>query len=264
MRIVSACLGLVLLASAAPAASPAEEAAADHLARLIHSAIVMRLPPVFEDRSGWGQTVPPPPRMRLPRLRRAAVEVDGHLEVPDGPWRKLRVRVENPDRDLRVRVLSFQRVEPMTFRVTVEIDATARADADVQAWRNGLLLADLTAGADAGLTAVVECDVAARLEAGRIPPRVVLEPTVRAVTLNLSEFTPRQVNFRRAGVTLDVDPETAAELQLKELLQERLRSLEPMAKVRVEEALRRALKAGADPSRAGAVFKAIGPLLREK
>ncbi len=264
MKIAGACLALLLLAPLAAAASPEEEAAADNLARLIHGAIMMRLPPVFEDRSGWGQTVLPPPRMRLPRLRRAVVEVDGHLEVPDGPWRKLRVRVENPDRDLRVRVVDFRRLEAMTYRVAVQIDVAAQAEADVQAWRNGLLLADLTAHADVGLAAIVECDVAARLETGRLPPRVVLEPTVREVKLNLSEFTPRQVDFHRAGVMVDIDREAAAELQLKDLLQERLRSFEPMAKVRIEEALRRALRAGADPSRAGAVLKAIGPLLRAK
>jgi hypothetical protein len=264
MKLLTACIGLAVLAPVARAASPAEEAAADHLGRLIHSAIAQRIPPVFEDHSGWGRTVPPPERMRLPRLRRAAVEVDGRLEVPDGPWHRFRVRVEDPNRDVHVHVRSFQRVDVMTFRVVVEIDAAARAEADVQAWRNGLLLADLTAPADVGLAALVECDVAARLEPGRFPPRVALEPQVRDLKLNLTEFTPRQVLLRRAGVAVEGEPLAAAGEQVRGPLQDRLHALEPMARTRVEDLLRRVMKAGADPSRAGAMLKAIAPLLREK
>ena len=43
MKLFTACLGLALLAPVALAASPAEEAAADHLGRVIHAAIVQRL-----------------------------------------------------------------------------------------------------------------------------------------------------------------------------------------------------------------------------
>jgi hypothetical protein len=259
---------VLLLAPLPPGAQPASDAPADEpagapLARLIHAAIVSKLPPVYENHSGWGHTVPMPERVRLPRLRRTVVQVGDHLEVPDGPWRKVRLRVEDPDRDLQVHIRSFRRVDATTYRIVVETDAAVRADADVQRWRNGVELADLTARADFELGVVVECDMAARLDTGRLPPRLVVEPQVRHLKLNLKEFTPRQVTFRRAGLTVAGDAIEAAGEDIKGLLQDQLRSLEPELKQRAGEALARAMKEG-DPKKAAALLKAAAPLLRQK
>jgi hypothetical protein len=249
-------------AAAQPAAPPADEAAGAPLARLIHTAIVAKLPPVFEDRSAWGHTIPLPDRVRFPRLRRTVVPVGDHMEVPDGTWRKLRLRVEHPDRDIRVHVRSFRRVDPMTYRVVVETDVDLRAEADVQRWRNGVELADLTAWASVGLGVVFECDVATRLDTRRKMP-IVLEPEVRDVKLNLREFTPRQVTFRRAGVTVEGGPVEAVGQEVRDFIQDQLRSLEPQLKQRADQAMKRMMKEG-DPRKAQAVLQAVAPLLREK
>ncbi len=84
---VATLLLLVPMAAGADSARTPEQAAAD-LGRLIHQAIVAKLPPVIEDSSGWGHTIPLPNRVLLPRLRRTLVPVGERMEVPDGPWRK--------------------------------------------------------------------------------------------------------------------------------------------------------------------------------
>jgi hypothetical protein len=253
------CVLLLVAAPAAPAAPPDEAATAD-LARLLHKVIVAKLPPAFEDASGWGHTVPVPERMRFPRLKRTIVRVGDHDELPDGPWRKVRLRLEDPNRDVQVRVPSFKRVEGMTYRVVVEVDAAARAEADVQRWRNGVELADLTGRADVLLNIRVECDVTGRL-AGK---GLVLEPVVNDVKLNLKEFTPRQVTFHRTGVVLAGDRVKAAGEDLKGPIQEMLRSIEPDVKRRAGEALARAMKEGKQPLPPAEVLKAIAPLLGQK
>jgi len=267
MKFPTWCAGLALLLAPVPLAAqtapspPSQEAAQADLARLIHKAIVSKLPPAYEDRSGWGHTVPLPDRLRLPRARRTLVQVGDRLEVPDGPWRKVRLRVDNPERDLRVRVTSFKRLDPMTYRVVFEADALLRAEADVQRWRNGLLFADLTAGADVALNVRLEFDVAALIDAGRAP-RMRLEPEMRDLQLNLKEFTPRQVSFRRAGVTLAGEGVEAAGAELKESLQGVLRSLEPDLKTRAGEALARAVRERRELLPAGELLKAVAPLLK--
>ncbi|HKI34576.1 MAG TPA: hypothetical protein VKA46_22160 [Gemmataceae bacterium] len=267
MKFPTWCAGLALLLAPVPLAAqtapspPSQEAARADLARLIHKAIVSKLPPAYEDRSGWGHTVPLPDRLRLPRARRTLVQVGDRLEVPDGPWRKVRLRVDNPERDLRVRVTSFKRLDPMTYRVVFEADALLRAEADVQRWRNGLLFADLTAGADVALNVRLEFDVAALIDAGRAP-RMRLEPEMRDLQLNLKEFTPRQVSFRRAGVTLAGEGVEAAGAELKESLQGVLRSLEPDLKTRAGEALARAVRERRELLPAGELLKAVAPLLK--
>src|SRR4051794_3401866 len=101
MRIMMWCPCLVLLCAAAPLAAqpvpPPEDPGAE-LSRLIHKAVVAKLPKVFEDDSGWGRTIPLPDHLRRPRLRRTIIDVDGHPEVPDGTWTKIRLSVEDPDR----------------------------------------------------------------------------------------------------------------------------------------------------------------------
>jgi hypothetical protein len=268
MKLLKWCPCLVLLAAAVPGAAqtapaaPSDEAGRAALAHLIHKAIVAKLPGVYENNSGWGHTVPLPERLRAPRLRRTVVQVGDHMEVPDGPWRKVRLRMENPDRDLQVRVRSFKRLSGTTYRVVVETDAALLAEVDLQRWRNGLELADVTARADVGLNVLVECDVAGRLDAGRVPPRLVLEPEIRDLKLNLTQFTPKQVTLRRAGLVLAGPGVEAAGEEVKGALQDLLHSLEPDLKQRAGEALAKALKEGKEPWPAGELLKAVGPLLR--
>jgi hypothetical protein len=253
---------LLLLLIPAPLAAQtgpsAEEPSTADLARLLHKLIVARLPPVYENASQWGQTVPLPERLRLPRLRRTVVRVGDRLEVPDGTWRKVRLRVEDPERDLRVGVPSFKRVGTMKYRVVVDADAAVRGEADVQRWRNGLELADLTARADVLLNIRVDCEVTAKLEAGK---GLVLYPDITDLHLNLKEFTPKQVTFRRVGVTIQGEAVEAAGEEFKDTLQALLRGVEPEVKGRANDALARAMKEGKDTLPTVELLKAVAPLL---
>ncbi len=265
MKLLKWCPCLLLLLAPAPLAAQdaptADETATADLARLIHKLIVARLPPVYENAADWGHTVPLPERLRLPRLRRTVVRVGDRLEVPDGTWRKLRLRAEDPERDVRVRVPEFKRLDAMKYRVGVEADAALRGEADVQRWRNGLELADLTARADVVVTVRVECAVTAKLEAGK---GLVLSPEITDLKLTLKEFTPKQVTFRRAGLTVQGEGVEAAGKEFKESLQALLRSAEPGMRSRANDALAKAVKEGKEPLPAAELLKAVAPLLGRK
>jgi hypothetical protein len=253
---------LVLLLTPAPLAAqtapPSDEAATADLARLIHKLIVARMPPVYENASEWGHTAPLPERLRLPRLRRTVVQVGDHMEAPDGTWRKLRLRVEDPDRDIRVAVPSFTRLAAMKYHVIVDADVALRGEADVQQWRNGLELADLTAHADVRLNVRVECDVTARLDP-KGPAKLALDADITDLKLNLKEFTPKQVTFRRAGLTVQGGAVEAAGEEFKDSLQAMLRGVEPGVRDRANDAIAKALKEGKLP--AAELLKAVAPLL---
>ena len=261
MKIATCCSCLMLLFVSASAS--AEEPATADLARLIHKLVVAKVPAVHEDDSGWGHTAPLPERLKLPRIRRTLVQVGDHMEAPDGPWRKLRLRMEDPKHDISIRVPSFKSKDAQHYQLVVEADALVRTEADVQLWKNGLQLSDLTARADVSLTVRVECDVAARLETKDGPPRLVLVPDIKELKLTLKEFTPRQVTFHRAGVTVEGDAVETAGKELKESVQTLLKSLEPQVKKRAGEAVAKALKDGKDPLPAGDLLKAVAPLLKK-
>jgi hypothetical protein len=232
------------------------------LARLIHQAVKAKLPRVYEDASGWGQTTPLPERLRLPRARRTVVMVDGRPEVPDGLWRKLRLRVENPDRDLRVRVRSLDRLDATHYRLRLDADADLRVDADLQRWRNGLLLADLTAQTRVSLDVFLECAITARMDAASVPP-LRLEPEIKDLKVNVKDFKAGQVTFLRAGMTLGPEALQGLNDELKEAVQAQLRAQEPEIKKRAEEALAQAFKEGGKgPITLPALLDAVGPLLK--
>src|SRR5437868_1215510 len=106
MWVVKRCAFLVLvplaIGAGPPSSPPPTDNPAAELERLIHKSVAAKLPEVIEDSSGWGGMVPLPERLRRPNRPRTIVEVDGMPMVPDGLWRKLRLRVPNPDRDLRI------------------------------------------------------------------------------------------------------------------------------------------------------------------
>jgi hypothetical protein len=252
------------LAAQTTAEAPAEVPDSADLARLIHKAVVTNMPEVYEDKSGWGHTIPLPERLRLPRLKRTIIQVGDRMEVPSGTWHKLRLKLEEPDRNLSVRVRSFKRLETTKYRVVVETDAALKAEADVQRWRNGLELADLTGRADVRLIVRVECDATTRFATVKGSPRLVLEPDFKDIKLTLKEFTAKDVTFRRAGVTIGGDPVEAVGDEVKGVVQSALKSMEPDLKKRSNEAAARALKEGKELLPVAEALKAVAPLLTEK
>src|SRR5437763_197494 len=63
--------GLLLL----PGGGAEGQADYTELSRRLQQAAVEKCPKFFEDRSQWGRTVPIPPEVRFPRLRRTVVQV---------------------------------------------------------------------------------------------------------------------------------------------------------------------------------------------
>jgi hypothetical protein len=266
MRIGTWWLALLVLAHSAEASQPppppADPDLGAALARLIQQNIAAKLPRVYEDASGWGQTIPLPERVRFPRLRRTIVMVDGRPEVPDGLWRKVRLRLEDPQRDLRVRIRSLERLDQATYRLKVDADALVRADADLQRWRNGVLLADLTAQTRVTLGIFVDCALAVRLDSSSLVPRARLEPEIKDLKLTLKDFRADQVTFQRAGVTVDGEALEGLNDAFKESLQNLLRAREPEIKKRAGQELARDFKENKTPAQIAALLDAAAPLLK--
>ncbi len=265
MRVVKwcPCLALALaplvLAAEPSSLPPPKDNPAAELERLIHKTVVAKLPEVIEENSGWGGMVPLPPVLRRPNLPRTVVNVDGKPMVPDGAWRRLRIRLPDPDRDLRIKVHGLERLEGMKYRLKVEADAALRAAADLQRWRNGILLADQTLRARAALNVFVECDLTAHLDVGGLS----LEPELKDLKVTLEDFTPEGVVLKRAGLVIEGEALAALGKEVQGHLQAMLDARTPQFKKRAEEALTKALKEDKGLKATGAMLKAAGPLLKE-
>ncbi len=265
MRVVKWCPCLVValvplaLAAEPPTPPPAKENPAAELERLIRKSVVSKLPEVIEDNSGWGGMIPLPPVLRRPNLPRTVVDVDGRPMVPDGTWHRLRLRIADPDRDLRIRVRGLERLEATKYRLKLDAGAALRADADVRRWRNGILLADLAGNVRAALEISVECDLAARLDTRGL----LLEPELKELKVTLKDFTPERVILKRAGVAVEGEALEALGKEIQAQLQVLLDARTPQLKKRAEEALARVLKEDRGLQATGAMLKAAGPLLKD-
>jgi hypothetical protein len=133
------------------------------------------------------------------------------------------------------------------------------SETDVQDWRNGLKLLDLTARAAARVQVLFDCEVTSRLDNGKRLPSLALEPKVKELKLALKGFDLQKVTFHRAGLTVETDGVGEA---FREALEARLKEAEPKLRQHAEERLAQALKEGKGPLTAPALLKAAAPLLQ--
>jgi hypothetical protein len=219
-------------------AYPEEKSPNADLAELIHQAVVAKMPRQFEDRSEWGKTILPPPAFRFPRLRRTFVQVGDHLELPHGTWKRTRVWVSDPAHDLHIRVPEVRKAGKDTTRLRVEATVAAQGERERQDWVNGVRLLKVIVGADALVTVKLDVDVTVAFDPARPLEGVRVSVKVTRAQLELEEF-----NLRRVGPVVFLEQGPLGD-ELKAVLQEHLRALEPKVRDYADRAIAQGLRNG--------------------
>src|SRR5262245_28516497 len=135
MQFLTASMAVFLLGQ-----SPSDQTPADYsqLSKLVHSIVVKELPKEYADKSDWGKTIPIPPKLRLPNLR-TYVRVGDHDELPHGLWKKVRVWLDDPAKDLDIQIRELKKLENSnSHRVLLDATVAFNAVQDVQHWQKGL------------------------------------------------------------------------------------------------------------------------------
>ncbi|GIW83040.1 MAG: hypothetical protein KatS3mg105_4847 [Gemmatales bacterium] len=208
------------------------------LSDLIHKAIVKKAPKEFEDKSDWGKTVPPPAKVRFPRLRRVVVKVDGRDEFPHGVWNRWKIWLDDPAKDITVKVVELKKIEPSRYHVKLTATVALHAEAERNRWRNGVKLFGISVQADAKVAAEFDCDVRVAVDATSFPPAVSVQPKILKSQLQLEEF-----DLNRIGV---VQGELVRELgdELKVYIETVMKLYEDEVKKRANEAIAQSLDGG--------------------
>jgi hypothetical protein len=218
--------------------------------RLVHKIAVKQLPKQFEDNSGWGQMIEVPANLRLPGLRRI-VKVGDHLEAPHGPWRRFHGKIEDPDKNLKIVVKDFKKLDDKTYRVFVDVDATILCHGEWQQWRKGLLIIGADAFADANITAAIVCDVGVSLDLKKFPPELNIEPKVKELGLDLVDFKLRD------GPILNGERGKMLSSDLKDVMRTLIKASEPGVKEYANQAIVEGLKQGKGTVSVSAIMKAL-------
>ena len=246
-----AVLALIPLSLAAQEKTPPKADYAE-FSKLVHQMVVKSLPKQFEDTSGWGQTIPVPPKLPFPQLRKF-VKVGDKLELPNGSWRRFKGKIDDPAKNLKINVKDFKVLDEKTYRLVVDVDVTVTVHGEWRQWQKGLLLVNIEATGDANLTAAIVCDIGTSLNFKMFPPEITIEPKVKELGLHLVDF-----KFRGdLGEIVKGDPGNSLNKELNDVLRTVIKASEPIVKDYANQAIAQSLKEGKGTISAGAIMKAV-------
>jgi hypothetical protein len=232
-------------------AAPAEEKPDNtEFSKLIHQAVIAQAPKQYEDRSSWGKTIPIPDKLRLPGLR-TRVKVGDKEELPHDHWKRTRVWVDDPAKNIQIQVRDVRKVDDKITRVQVEATVALHAERERQQWSKGLHLFSLTVRADATVGVTLDCDVAITLNTSKFPPELKIEPKVADCQLELKEF-----DLIRVGKLIEGADARELGNELKDILKQLIRLYEPDVKERTNQAIAKGLKEGKGAISAESLLKA--------
>lgn len=223
--LVAGCTAWLVLALPAPAADTSPDGLSkEELAKRIQKMVLSKLPKKYEDLSQWGTTIMPPPMVRFPRLRRVAVQVGDHLELPHGNWKRTLIWVPEPEKNVRIAVEAIKKIDKDTTRVTIDASALVAGERELQKWVNGARLLDVTVAGDVVFGFNLDVDVTVKFDLTK-----PLEGIKASVKIPRLELDLKDLNIRRLGPVVVLEQGPLVE-ELKGALRARLKALEPLVK----------------------------------
>lgn len=219
--------------------------------KLVHKMVVPHVPKFYEDMSGWGGTIPVPPDLRLPRLR-TYIKVGDRVEVPHGLWKKFRIWIDDPHKDVRIDLLDMKKSDGGGFRLKIGADALVHGDAEVKPWQKGLGLPFVKGEADFVIGLVMDVDVKLTLDTSKFPPDLTVEPWIVSSKLELKE-----INLKRIGSIISIEGEGAFNLgnEMKGTINGLLQTYEEQVTDQVNVAISDSLKKGKGKLSTGELLK---------
>ena len=268
--LIITCLSFVFLAVPAAADDPLTESKTEiqkdyaDFSRMIHKMVVKELPKEFEDKSGWGQIVPLTEPLRFPNLPRAKVRIGEKEGYPDGLWKKFKVRIEDPARDLKINVREFSKVDSKNFRLILDSEVTVAGEGEVQNWQKGVPLGRITAQAGALVALGMNFDVGVTFDTKKFPPDINVEPKLSELKIDLKEFNLRRVANPTTNIAIEGEAAKGIGDDLKDTLKSLIKTQEPDIKKRANDAIVQSLKEGKGNISAASLLKMAPPAKVEK
>jgi hypothetical protein len=241
IKFVPAVLFVLGFFSLTRAGDPAKDDKYAQFSKLLHKIALKQIPNYLEDNSGWGQTVPIPKKIRFPNLPRTTVKVKDHLEFPHGLWRKVKVWMKEPAKDLAIRVRDFK-VDGKTIHISVDAVAALETEVQAEQWQLGIILAGFKGKAGVTIGLGLDCDVA--IGPGKSVLEVKIEPKVKKLKTDLKEFNLHEIATARLGKIIEGEDAKAFGNKYKDILQDVMRQFEPTIMDQANQAIAQSLKDG--------------------
>ena len=238
-----------------PAPAPKEEFA--DLSRLIHKMVVKQVPREHEEKIDWNKSIPVPEKLLFPRLPRTWVQVGNEKQLAHGAWKRVRVKVLDPDKDVKIKVKEFERLDKGGYRTVIDAEVAMKCDGELQEWLNGISLVKLDGNADVTITSTLVCHVDIKVNLKKFPPEVAVNPKIEEMAIDLKEF-----NLTRAAATVKnvrIEGEQLRKMgneTMPDLIRSMIKQSEPMIKDYANKAIADGLKESKGKLSAAELLKA--------
>jgi hypothetical protein len=242
-------LGLPLTA---PAGDPPIKDDYADLSRMLHKMVVKQVPREYEEKFDWGKSIPPPPKLVFPNLPRNMIKVGDRMQLAHGTWRRIHVKLDDPAKDLKIKVKDFKKLEKSGYRVVIDSEAFLRCDGELNQWLNGILLFKAVGQADTTIASTMVCDVDVAVNLAKFPPEVKIDPKIVELSLDLKDFSLNQLGGTLQGEKV----RQIGNDVMRDLLRELLKASEPTVKKYANEAIAESLKENKGKFSAAELLKA--------
>jgi hypothetical protein len=250
-RIILAAMALGLPLAAVAGDVPTKDEFAD-LSRLIHRMVLKKVPREHEQRFNWGNTIPLPDKLPLPNLR-TYLKVGDRIELPHGAWKRIRVKLDDPNKDLKIKVKEFKKIDKASYRVVLDAVVTLRCDGEWNQWQKGLLLLRVDGQADATVASTIVSNVELAVNVRKFPPEVKADPKIVDLTLDLQDFTLNQLGGTLQGEKIR---QIANDL-MRDTLHDLLKAAEPMVRDYANQVLAQSLQESKGKLSVGELLKKL-------
>jgi hypothetical protein len=160
----------------------------DEFQTLITRIVRQTLPAEYEKRHNWNHT-----QRVFDGLK---FEWDGGKletrrrwkEANDGQWHWYRVRLVDPDQNFRVHVERFQAQENGKVRCDLAVETKLLVEGRLLQWERGVQLLSVDAQAEADARLQARLEIGGKVDAGKFPPSLYLEPVVQEAAVDVPRF----------------------------------------------------------------------------
>jgi hypothetical protein len=184
------------------------------VAQLVTPLIAEAIPREFEGKKDWGKT----------REVTRGLHSDGNFfnfdihrekkEVNDGVWKKYRVTLVDPDKNLDVRIDNLQQQESGKYTLTLFLAAKVHAWAKVVVYKQGLRVLSLEPEGDTSIRLWVDAEVGVEtVQSSSFIPAIELQPVVSDARLKFDDFRLTRIGDVHGDIAKEIGELLRKELQ---------------------------------------------------
>ena len=188
-------------AAAGPALTVLTGVTPEAVAQFVTPLIADAIPREFEGKKDWGKTT------RITTGLRSSgnfFSFDIHRkksEVRDGVWKKYRLTLVEPDKNLSVRIENLKSLDDGRYALTLFVAAKMHGWARTAVYESGVHIVSLEAEGDTSIRLWIDAEIGVEtVQSSMFIPGVELKPVITAAKLKFDEFKLRRVSDVRGEV----------------------------------------------------------------